>query len=96
MKIALVQTISILIAPADRYATPWNNVPFGMKIEDIYEPNTGELSVAWTQTLRKWQLSSHVKSSSNGRAASSTPASIRKINPTWKRLSPDTARIFKT
>ena len=69
---------------ADRYATPWNNVPLGMKIEDIYEPNTGELFRRLDsdfKKVQKGQLSSHVKSSSNGRAASSTPASIRKINP---------------
>ena len=27
----------------DMYATPWNNVPLGVKAENVYEPNTGEL-----------------------------------------------------
>ena len=27
----------------DKYATPWNNVPLGMKDGNVYEPNTGEL-----------------------------------------------------
>ena len=68
----------------DRYATPWNNVPLGMKHEDIYEPNTGELFRRLDsdfKKVQKGQLTSQAMSSTKGREASSTPASIRKINP---------------
>jgi hypothetical protein len=66
----------------DKYATPWNNAPLGMKTEN--EPDTAELFRRLDSDFKRVARPSSTKSSARRRPIATfvaTPASIEKNNP---------------